>query len=105
VGARGRLTRARILAQAARTFNQRGYHGTTLDGVARALGVTKAALYYHVRSKEELLFQCHQVLIEIALGSVRTAKARASSADEQLRLTLTSYIEGILDHLGAACAA
>jgi TetR/AcrR family transcriptional regulator len=98
-GARGSLTRERILAEAARTFNRRGYYGTTLDGVARALGVTKAALYYHVRSKEELLFQCHQVLVEIALEGVRSARECASAADEQLRLTLTSYIEGILDHL------
>jgi TetR/AcrR family transcriptional regulator len=99
VGARGSLTPERILAEAARIFNQRGYHGTTLEGVARALGVTKAALYYHVRSKEELLFRCHQVLVEIALEGVRSARECASSADEQLRLALTSYIEGILDHL------
>ncbi|MBI3107857.1 MAG: TetR/AcrR family transcriptional regulator [Candidatus Rokubacteria bacterium] len=98
-GARGSLTRARILAEAARIFNRRGYHGTTLDDVARALGVTKAALYYHVRSKEELLFQCHQVLIEIALEGIRRARERASAADEQLRLTLAHYIEGIMDQL------
>ncbi|MDP2625660.1 MAG: TetR/AcrR family transcriptional regulator, partial [Candidatus Rokubacteria bacterium] len=60
---------------------------------------TKAALYYHVRSKEELLFQCHQVLIEIALEGIRAARERASSADEQLRLALGYYIEGIMDQL------
>src|SRR3972149_6717153 len=97
--ARGSLTRERILAESARIFNRRGYHGTTLDDVARALGVTKAALYYHVRSKEELLFQCHQVLIEIALEGIRRARERASAADEQLRLTLAHYIEGIMDQL------
>ncbi len=42
--ARGSLTRERILAESARIFNRRGYHGTALDDVARALGVTKAAL-------------------------------------------------------------
>ena len=72
---------------------------TTLDDVARALGVTKAALYYHVRSKEELLFQCHQVLIEIALEGLRRAREHAASADEQLRLALACYIEGIMDQL------
>ena len=98
-GVRGSLTRARILAEAARIFNRRGYHGTSLDDVARALGVTKAALYYHVRRKEELLFQCHQVLIEIALEGLRRAREHASSADEQLRLALAHYIEGIMDQL------
>jgi len=98
-GARGSLTREKILAEAARIFNRRGYHGTTLDDVARALGVTKAALYYHVSSKEALLFQCHQVLIEIALEGLRRARERASAPDEQLRLTLAHYIEGIMDQL------
>ena len=56
LGARGSLTRERILAEAAGIFNRCGYHGTTLDGLARVLGVTKAALYCQVRSEEELLF-------------------------------------------------
>ena len=49
---RGNLSRERILAEAARIFNRLGYHGATLDDVAKALGVTKAALYYHVANKE-----------------------------------------------------
>src|SRR3990172_5926544 len=61
------LTRERILAVSARVFNRRGYHGTTLDDIARALSVTKAALYYHVKNKEELLFQCHQLALDIGM--------------------------------------
>lgn len=80
-------------------FNRRGYHGTTLDDVARALGVTKAALYYHVTSKEELLFQCYKVPIGIGLEGVRLALSRTAAPDEQLRLALAYYIEGITDHL------
>lgn len=96
---RANLSRARILAEAARIFNRLGYHGATLDDVARALGVTKAALYYHVANKEELLFQCCRVPIEIGLEGIRKAVAQAGAPDEQLRLALACYIEGMTDQL------
>jgi TetR/AcrR family transcriptional regulator len=96
---RPNLTPARILAEAARIFNRLGYHGTALDDVAQALGVTKAALYYHVQSKEELLFQCCKVPVEIGLEGIRRARILARAPDEQLRLALACYIEGMTDQL------
>jgi TetR/AcrR family transcriptional regulator len=96
---RPNLTPARILAEAARIFNRLGYHGTALDDVARALGVTKAALYYHVESKEELLFQCCKLPVEIGLEGIRRARMQARAPDEQLRLALACYIEGMTDRL------
>jgi len=36
-------------------FSRHGYQGTTIDRIARAAGVTKGALYYHFKDKEELL--------------------------------------------------
>jgi AcrR family transcriptional regulator len=44
-----------ILDVAVRVFRERGYDGSSLDQIARAAGITKASIYYHVRSKEELL--------------------------------------------------
>jgi TetR/AcrR family transcriptional regulator len=97
--ARADRTRQRILAESARVFNRRGYHATTLDEIARAIGVTKPALYYYIKSKEDLLFQCHQKALDIATDAVRTALATADAADERLHLVLTRYIEGMTDEL------
>ncbi len=44
-----------ILDVAVRVFLEHGYDGASLDDVARAAGITKASVYYHVSSKEELL--------------------------------------------------
>lgn len=96
---RVRLTRQKILAESVRIFNRRGYRGATLDHIARALGVTKAALYYHVRSKQELLFQCHWLALDIGKEAIRQALARASTPDEQLRIVVAYYIEGLTDQL------
>jgi AcrR family transcriptional regulator len=48
-------TRQRILDEAQALFVERGYEATSLREIAERVGVTKAALYYHFTSKEELL--------------------------------------------------
>jgi AcrR family transcriptional regulator len=44
-----------LLEVAVAVFNERGYEATSMDEVAGRLGVTKSAIYHHVRSKVELL--------------------------------------------------
>jgi AcrR family transcriptional regulator len=48
-------TRARILDVALELFVEHGYDKTSLREIADRLGVTKAALYYHFRTKEDIL--------------------------------------------------
>ncbi|ADB52894.1 TetR/AcrR family transcriptional regulator [Conexibacter woesei] len=43
-----------ILAAAVRLFAERGYHGTSMDGIAAASGISKAVVYDHFDSKREL---------------------------------------------------
>jgi AcrR family transcriptional regulator len=50
-----RDTRARIQQVALELFTEHGYDKTSLREIAERLGVTKAALYYHFKSKEELV--------------------------------------------------
>ncbi len=47
-----------VLREAARTFNEKGFHSTSLDELAVRLHVTKPTLYYYFRSKEEILYEC-----------------------------------------------
>jgi AcrR family transcriptional regulator len=44
-----------ILDAAARVFREVGYERATLEAIGQAVGLSKASLYYYVRSKEELL--------------------------------------------------
>jgi AcrR family transcriptional regulator len=55
----GERTRERILDVALKLFSEQGYEGTSLREIAGRLGVTKAALYYHFKSKEEILLALH----------------------------------------------
>lgn len=51
----GEGTKARILEAALALFAQNGYLGTSMSDIARQLGITKAALYKHYASKQEIL--------------------------------------------------
>lgn len=48
-------TRREMLETALRLFSERGYGGTSLQMIADTMGLTKAAVYYHFRTKGELL--------------------------------------------------
>ncbi|SCG57750.1 TetR/AcrR family transcriptional regulator [Micromonospora inositola] len=48
-------TRERIQAVALELFTEQGYEKTSLREIAERLGVTKAALYYHFKSKDEIV--------------------------------------------------
>jgi AcrR family transcriptional regulator len=48
-------TRTKIQRVGLRLFTERGYEATSLREIAEHLGVTKAALYYHFRSKDEII--------------------------------------------------
>lgn len=73
-------------------FNRRGYGSTTLDHNGRALGVTTAALYSYVQSKEEILFQCHQRSLDIGLEGIRQALSGSSAPDERLKIAIACYV-------------
>jgi len=45
-----------IIAAAAKLFKDKGYHATTIQDVADEVGMLKGSLYYHIKSKEELLY-------------------------------------------------
>lgn len=52
-------TRERILDVALDLFIEKGYDKTSLREIAEQLGVTKAALYYHFKSKQDILMALH----------------------------------------------
>lgn len=52
---REKNTKERILEEALKLFSQSGYMGTSMNDIAAELGVIKAALYKHYKSKQEIL--------------------------------------------------
>src|SRR4030065_1812003 len=51
----GHRPRRRILAAALRLFSRNGFHGTSIRGLARSVGLTEASIYYHFPSKRAIV--------------------------------------------------
>ncbi|HEY1826775.1 MAG TPA: helix-turn-helix domain-containing protein [Acidimicrobiales bacterium] len=60
-----RTTRDRILDAALDLFIEKGYDKTSLREIAEQLGFTKAALYYHFTSKDDILMALHLRIHEV----------------------------------------
>ena len=72
-----------VIRTAARAFNERGYHNTSLDDIAALLDVTKPTIYYYVDNKEQLLFECFRTGLEPireAFGEVRRPAGAGATA-------------------------
>ena len=91
--------RAEILRSAAAAFRKRGYHGASVDRIARALRMTKGNLYYYFRDKEEILYFCHDYSVDLLLEVLaRTEKAKGSP-EQKLRTLLAAFVHMIIDEL------
>lgn len=57
--------KSQILESAARIFSLKGFEKATMEDVSDELYMTKGSLYHYIKSKEDMLFQCHMKALEI----------------------------------------
>ena len=69
-------------------FNQKGYKGTSLDEIASSLDVTKGAFYYHIKNKEELLYQCFNRTLDLEGGLLSEAGEVGKAGLKKVELSL-----------------
>jgi AcrR family transcriptional regulator len=91
--------RAEILRSAVAAFRRRGYHGASVDEIARTLGMTKGNLYYYFESKEEILFFCHDWSLDILLDRLREVRKEGGAPARQLRRLMVAFVHMIIDEL------
>src|SRR5207247_10555716 len=95
----GAPSRIHILNGASTAFRKLGYHGATVEQIAAALQMNKGNLYYYFRSKEDILFACHEYshdrLQELLDETVRST----APAEAKLRRLIQAAVHVILDEL------
>jgi TetR/AcrR family transcriptional regulator len=91
--------RAEILRSAVAAFRRRGYHGASVDEIARTLGMTKGNLYYYFRNKEEILFFCHDWSLDILLDRLREVQKEGGAPERRLRRLIVAFVHMIIDEL------
>ncbi len=88
-----------LLDVAVRRFNESGYDGTSMEDLARSLGITKSAIYHHVPSKEELL----RLAVNRALDGLFEIVERLNSMDgravDRLEYLVRSSVRVLIERL------
>lgn len=79
------LVEDQIFAEAARLFAERGFAGTSLQDIATAMGMTRPALYYYVKNKDELLARLVTETTEAPAAEIKRL-AKHPNADAAVRL-------------------
>ncbi len=96
-GGRRGDTRARIQQVALELFAEQGYERTSLREIAERLGVTKAALYYHFKSKEDIVrsfTEDHFGRLDALIACGRDQPRTASTGHEILDRYITILLDG-----------
>jgi AcrR family transcriptional regulator len=94
----------RLLVIAARLFREKGYAATTTRELSGELGLQTASLYYHIGSKEDLLYELSLMSMEAALKEVDSAPGTADDPLEKLRALIRAHLRVILSQLDAFTA-
>jgi AcrR family transcriptional regulator len=94
-----RRKRVEILKSAAAAFRRRGYHGASVEEIARTLRMTKGSLYYYFKDKEEILFFCHDYSLDILLDLLARVQKEGGSPEERLRTLIEAFVHMIIDEL------
>src|SRR6202795_1289473 len=94
------VKREAVIRAAAREFNRKGYHNTSLDDIAARLEVTKPTVYYYVTSKEQLLFQCFVAGVEQIRAAFRDVRHLEVPARERLNAVLRHYGQAVASEFG-----
>jgi AcrR family transcriptional regulator len=81
----------KLLIAAVESFASKGFLGTTTRDIARAAGMSPAALYVHFRSKQELLFKLTVAMATAMLVDLKRAAATEVDPTKKLRALVSSY--------------
>ena len=96
VRAKQKAVRDQILRTAADLFRERGFPATTLDDVARPLGMSKASLYTYFRGKDEILAAISQETIERFTRELSLVLGSDLSPEDKLRRIVREHVRFVI---------
>jgi AcrR family transcriptional regulator len=93
--------KAAIREGAARLFAERGYHATGIAEICEAVGLGRGALYHHIGSKEELLFEISSLGLDELFEVSEAILAEPLGAAEKLRRLSRTLMRNLAENRAA----
>ncbi|MHB1121675.1 MAG: TetR/AcrR family transcriptional regulator [Ramlibacter sp.] len=86
----------KVLDEAARLFRTRGFEGTSVREIAKAVGMLPGSLYCHFETKEALLVAVYVKGVQQIIEAVQSAVADVEDPWERLEAACVAHLEAIL---------
>lgn len=91
--------RHHILEVAIRLFARKGYHATSIQEIVDELGIAKGSLYFHFKSKEDLLISIYNYYIDLIYNQMTELNEEGSySPRERVELLIVQHFKFISEH-------
>ncbi len=87
-----------IVNVAAKLFKQKGFVATSMRDLAAELGIEAASIYYHFKSKEELLEKICFDMADKFITNAREVNDIYFNAEEKLRMAIKFHVETITEN-------
>lgn len=88
-----------LLRTAVKVFHERGYDGTSMEDLAKRLGITKSAIYHHVSSKQELLRLSVDRALDALFAVLDEPRSREGEPMDRLHHVVRRSVEVLIDEL------
>lgn len=89
--------RTEMLRSAAKVVKEKGYDRATMDDIAAELLMTKGALYYYFDNKEQLVFQCHELILTEAITVMEEIILMDLSALAKMEKAIMTHINFLIN--------
>jgi AcrR family transcriptional regulator len=91
-----------VYAAALRLFREKGYHATSMQDIAAAVGLYKGSLYHYIGGKQDLLVQVFErAMSELIADVERIAADTSLRPSAQVRLIVAAHVEAVSCNLDA----
>jgi AcrR family transcriptional regulator len=91
---------AEVVREAAALFDERGYHATSMEDIAAAVGLRKPTLYHYFRSKDQILLSIHEEFIDLLISRQQRRLQTSMKPDQLLLEIMADILELMETHRG-----
>lgn len=84
--------RNKIIETALLLFEEKGFHGVSINEIVTTAGTSKGGFYHHFSSKDELLYVIHDIFITYAIENAHQADRLYTKASERLQAIIKGFV-------------
>ena len=82
-----------ILRSASLVISRNGYQNATMEDIAAELLMTKGALYYYFKNKEEILYSCHDLILSAAMEQMEAIYQEELSSMDKMKKAIKIHLD------------